>query len=407
LTGSNGRSLGGYEETTLMLKRILATTVLLAALVMVAGAAQTQRATGAAAKVTGGNGTLYIGGWPNRIFVIDEATEKVTGTIEVTTAGPPKGGPPRSMVLSKNKKRFYLTNSLEDVEILDIASRKSIDHFSMKEGPNKRTYIRGMVPDPLDRFLIMVLKVVEKKIDRYEIAPPKLVVYDLKEHKISRTVPWPNNEERENVNIMFSPDGKLLYFFGDEVLIYDTTDFKQVDTWDLARPIEEGFGRFDFGPRDATYEEPGFYSGIFMIKNPVLNRDIMGVGRVNLTAKSFEWWPVGPAMQLSVGGRPAGFSLAPDRKRAYGLLQEIGHYEFWTFDLEKRNVVKTQFEGRPRMALRTSTNGKLLYVFQAGATIDFYDASNYKLLRTMTLDADQTTDLIVVPAESTRAPVTP
>ena len=388
-----------------MLKRILVTTVLLAALLMVVNAAPAQRSA-ATAKLTGGNGTMYIGGWPNRIFVIDEATEKVTGTIEVTTAGPPKGGPPRSMVLSKNKKRFYLTNSLEDVEILDIATRKSIDHFSMKEGPNKRTYIRGMVPDPLDRFLVMVLKVVEKKIDRYEIAPPKLVVYDLKEHKISRTVPWPNNEERENVNVMFSPDGKLLYFFGDEVLIYDTTDFKQVDSWDLARPIEEGFGRFDFGPRDATYEEPGFYSGIFMIRNPVLNRDIMGVGRVNLTAKSFEWWPVGPAMQLSIGGRPAGFSLAPDRKRAYGLLQEIGHYEFWTFDLEKRNVAKTQFEGRPRMALRTSTNGKLLYVYQAGATIDFYDASTYKLLRTMTLDADQTTDLIVVPADSGRTPVT-
>ena len=123
--------------------------------------------------------------------------------------------------------------------------------------------------------------------------------------------------------------------------------------------------------------------------------------RVNLTAKSFEWWPVGPAMRL-FGARPVGFSLAPDRKRAYGLLQEIGRYEFWTFDLERHNVVKTQFEGRPRMALRTSTNGKLLYIYQAGATIDFYDASTYKHLRTMTLDADQTTDLIVVPPTAPR-----
>ena len=29
--------------------------------------------------LTGGNGTLYIGGWPNKIFIIDEATEKVDG----------------------------------------------------------------------------------------------------------------------------------------------------------------------------------------------------------------------------------------------------------------------------------------------------------------------------------------
>ena len=274
--------------------------------------------------------------------------------------------------------------------------------LSMSEGRNKRTYIRGMVPDPLDRFLVMVLKVVEKKIDRYEVAAPKLVVYDLKEHKIARTVPWPNNEERENINVMFSPDGKLLYFFAEDVLIYDTTDFKQVDTWELSRPIEEGFGRFDFGPRDATYEEPGFYSGIFTVRDAVLNRDIMGVARVNLTAKSFDFWPIGPAMALPIGARPVGFSLAPDRKRAYGVLQEIGHYEFWTFDLDKHSVVKTEFEGRPRMALRTSSNGKVLYIYQAGSTIDLYDASSYKHMRTITLDADETTDLIVMPAETQR-----
>jgi hypothetical protein len=383
-----------------MLKRILASIALVAGVFVGVGAAQRAASP---PRLTAGNGTLYIGGWPNRIFVIDEATEKVTGTIEVTTAGPPKGGPPRSMVLSKDKKRFYLTNSLEQVEILDIATRKSIDHFSMSEGPNKRTYIRGMVPDPLDRFLVMVLKVAEKKIDRYEVAPPKLVVYDLKERKITRTVPWPNNEERENVNVMFSPDGKLLYFFADDVLIYDTTDFKQIDTWELSRPIEEGFGRFDFGPRDTTYEEPGFYSGIFTVRDPALNRDIMGVARVNLAAKSFDWWPIAPAMQLPIGARPVGFSLAPDRKRAYGVLQEIGRYEFWTFDLEKHNVVKTEFDGRPRMSLRPSTNGKVLYIYNAGNTIDLYDASTYKHLRTITLDADQTTDLFVVPAESQKA----
>jgi WD40-like Beta Propeller Repeat len=378
-----------------MLKRIVVGAVLLAAAFALAGAAPV--------KLTGGNGTLYIGGWPNRIFVIDEATEKVAGTIEVTTAGPPKGGPPRSMVLSKDRKRFYLTNSLEQVEILDVSTRRSIDHFSMSEGPNKRTYIRGMVADPLDRFLIMVLKVVEKKTDRYEVGPPKMVVYDLKEHRIARTVPWPNNEERENINVMFSPDGRLLYFFADDVLIYDTSDFKQVDTWELSRPIEEGFGRFDFGPRDATYEEPGFYTGIFTVRDAVQNRDIMGVARVNLKAKSFDFWAIGPAAPLPIGARPVSFSLAPDRKRAYGLLQEIGRYEFWTFDLERRSLVKTEFDGRPRMALRTSSNGKLLYVYQAGNTIDLYDAGTYKYLRTMTLDADETTDLFVVPGEQGRS----
>ncbi len=336
-------------------------------------------------KLIPGNGTLYIGGWPNKVYVIDEATEKVTGTIEVTT------GTPGRMLMSKDRKRFYVVNTLaEEVEILDIASRKSTDHFILSDG-RKKVRIRSFIPDPLDRFVIMLTKTAEKKVDRFEISPPALVVYDLKDHKISRTIPWPNNEEREFVNIMMSPDGKLLYFFADDVLIYNTTEFKQIDKWEMSRPADEGMGRFDFGPRDVTYEEPGFYSGIFIQQDPVQNRRIMGIARVNLAAKSVDFWPLGPAL-------PVGFSLAPDRKRAYGLLSEIGHYEFWTFDLEHHKLgAKTEFDGRPRMALRTSSNGKILYIYQAGNTIDLYEASTYKYLRTLTLDADTTTELFVVP----------
>ena len=348
--------------------------------------------TGAAppAKLTGGNGTLYIGGWPNRIFVIDEATEKVTDTITVTT------GDPKQLTLSKDKKRFYLVNSLSDhVEIVDIASHKSIDNFTLSEG-RKRVFIRSIVPDPLNRFLVMLVKTTEKKIDRFEISPPALVVYDLNSHTVKQTIPWPNNEEREFISVMMSPDGKYLYFFSDDVIVYDTTNFKQVDKWELSRPVEEGLARFDFGPRDVTYEEPGFYSGLFITKDPVEKREIMGVARVNLAAKTLDFWPIGPAKRVS-------FSLAPDRKRAYGLLQEIGHYEFWTFDLEHHKLgSKLEFSGRPRMALRTSSNGKLLYIYQAGNTIDLYEAATYKYLRTITLDADTTTELFVVP-EATRS----
>jgi YVTN family beta-propeller protein len=344
------------------------------------------------AKLTAGTGTLYVGGWPNKIFVIDEATEKITGAIDVAS------GDPTRMVLSRDKKRLYVVNSLSDqVEIIDIATRKSIDHFTLSEG-RKKVFIRSMIPDPLNRFVVMLVKTAEKKIDRFEISPPALLVYDLKDHKVSRTIAWPNNEEREFIGIVMSPDGRLLYFFADDVLIYDTTEFKQVDKWELSRPVEEGLARFDFGPRDMTYEEPGFYSGIFHMQDPVQNRKIMGVARVNLNAKTMEFWPLGPA-------RPVGFSLAPDRKRAYGLLQEIGHYEFWTFDLEHHKLgAKAEFDGRPRMALRTSSNGKVLYIYQAGNTIDLYDASTYKYLRTITLDADMTTELIVMPEQPRTVP---
>ena len=145
--------------------------------------------------------------------------------------------------------------------------------------------------------MILLVKTATKLADRFEIGAPTLYQYDLKEHKVMRTIPWPNGEEREGAGIHFSPDGKLLYFFGEDILIYDTTDFKQVDKWELSRPIEDGFGRINFGFPDDLNEEPGFYTGIFNVQDAVQNRRIMGVARVNLAKKNVDFYPLGPAIR--------------------------------------------------------------------------------------------------------------
>jgi hypothetical protein len=38
--------------------------------------------------------------------------------------------------------------------------------------------------------------------------------------------------------------------------------------------------------------------------------------------------------------------------------------------------------------IRCSSNGKLIYLYEAGNTIDLYEAATLKYLRTVTLDAD-------------------
>ncbi|HEY1338725.1 MAG TPA: hypothetical protein VGF59_14515, partial [Bryobacteraceae bacterium] len=159
-------------------------------------------------KVTGGNGTLYLGGRPGRIFVVDEATEKVIGEIQTKT------GTPSRMTLSQDHKRFYMQNiAYEDMEIADIASRQVIDTFRLSEG-NKKVRIFGYGADPLNRYMILLTKTATKQSDRYEVGSPTLLQYDLKEHKVMRTIPWPNGDEREFLGVGFSPDGKLVYFYG-------------------------------------------------------------------------------------------------------------------------------------------------------------------------------------------------
>ena len=154
-----------------------------------------------------------------------------------------------------------------------------------------------------------------------------------------------------------------------------------------------GLGRINFGPVDDFNDEPGFFTGLFTMQDPVQNRRIMGIGRVNLgrarastsrdragrAGVSFAHG-AGPQARLRPhAARSAATSSGPSTSRTPGCIS------------------RTEFEGRPRMALRVSSNGKVLYVYNAGETIDLYDAATYKYLRTIHMGADQTTELFVVP----------
>ena len=341
----------------------------------------------------GGDHQMYIGTYAGTIQIFDEATETKTGEIKLQT------GIPRALTLSQSRSKFYVLDAqTERVEIVDIPTRTTLSTFTLSEG-NKKVRIRGMQVDPLERFLILLTRSATKQIDRYEIGAITMQFYDLAERKVTRTIPWPRGEEREFVNIRFSPDGKLLYFFGDDVLILETTNFTEVDIWPLSRPIEPGLGRVNFGSVDDFNDDPGFFTGLFTTQDTIQNRRIMNIGRVNLVAKTIDLTPIGPAEGVS-------FAMSSDRKRAWGLVQgggqnaalPVGRFEFWAFDVvQKKLLSRTPFEGRPRMALRVSSNGKLLYVYQAGATIDVYDSTSYKKLRTIEMNADQTTTLYILP----------
>ncbi len=349
---------------------------------LLSGSALAQPAGG----LTGGDGTFYVGAFPNRIYVIDEATEQVVDTIEMTL-----GGPPNDMRMSADGSRMYMRDrTFEHIEVIDLETRSTIDTFTLSEGATK-VRIRSLVVSPDDAYAVLLADTAVKHIDRWEIAPRRLLQVDLASHEIMREIPWPDGEERTGASMMFSPDGGVLYLFGGEIIALDTGSFEVVDRWELSSVEAPDLERFSFGFGVDRNEEPGYFTNLFRVSDPVQNRRLMGIARINLAERDVDFYTLGPDEPLS------SFSLAPDRRKAYAVLKRIGHYEIWTFDLEGRRVERREvFEGRPRMSLAVSTNGQLLYVHQAGATIDLHEASTYRYLRTIDLGGDMT-NLFLVP----------
>jgi DNA-binding beta-propeller fold protein YncE len=361
------------------------------ALALVAPATHGQTRPTAKPVVSAGNGTLYVGSYKGVIFEIDEATEKIKREIPVSV------GIPIGLTLSDDMTRIYVRDAgYEKVEIIDRLKGTSLGSFTLTEGKSK-TRIWAVRPDPQHKTLILTIKKYTLEADRWVIGPPTLVQYDVEQRKVVRTIPWPKGEEREGVNVMFSPDGKLLYMFSEDILIYETTNYTEVDRWEVTRPIEPGAGAIRIGALPQFGDEPGFYTAFFTMQDPVQNRRIMGLGRIELAKKKIDFHPIGPARGL-------GFAVAPDRKRGYGLLESIEDFEFWTFDLESYRVInRVPFKGRPRMGMRVSSNGNFLYIHTAGNTIDLYDTATFTKQRTIELDGDMT-GVLLVPPPKTKAP---
>jgi DNA-binding beta-propeller fold protein YncE len=344
-----------------------------------------------AVKATNG-AMLYIGTWPNKILVIDEAQGKVVDQIALQT------GTPQGLTLSYDKKKIFATTYQNGIEVIDLATRQVTNHFRLDEG-NRIVRLRGFAPDPTDQLLYATINVAIKQIDRFEIEKPKFAIIDLAQKKIVKTFDFPKEHDTPfgfMASYRVSPDGKLLYVFKEDVLIFDLKDFKQVDKIELSKPTHPGSFPIRIGGGDDPNEEPGVVVSVFNATDPVVRRQIFGLARLDLTTRNLEFTPIGPATNGMTGLR-----LTPDRQTGYTVAFIGGganrRTEFWVFDLATRKLVKRQeFASRTRFSFALSGDGKQLYIYGAGPTIEIYDPVDFKLQRIITFEGDSITGLLVL-----------
>jgi DNA-binding beta-propeller fold protein YncE len=338
---------------------------------------------------------LYIGAWQREVLVIDEAQGKVVDRIPLQT------GTPQSLTLSYDKKKIYATTWNNGIEVIDIASRKVINHFTLGEG-ERIVRMRGFAPDPTDQLLYGTINVAVKKIDRFEIEKPKFAVIDLAQKKITKTFDFPREHDTPfgfMAGYRVSPDGKLLYVFKEDVLIFDLAEFKQVDKIELSKPPHPGAFPVRIGPGDDPNEEPGVVTSVFNTTDQVVRRRIFGIARLDLASRHLDFTPVGPAVTGMTGLR-----LTPDRKTGYTVAflggapsEPTRRTEFWVFDIPSRKLIKKhEVDTRSRFNFTLSSDGRSLYIYGAGPTIEIYDAETFKLQRVIRFDGDTTTQLLVL-----------
>ena len=345
--------------------------------------------------------TLFMGAYPDSIIVFDEGKGQVVEKIPLVT------GLPTAMRLSLDRKKIYVTtNDHSGLEVIDVATRKVINHFALNT-PTKRYRFNGGVADPQDKIFYTVTTEMNKLNDRYEIGKLKYTVIDLAQQKIVKTVDIAKEDENANAGYYgraafeVSPDGKYLYQFRDKVVILNADDFKVVDRIDLSRPDFADMENVGFGGLLDSIGEPGKHISLFNSADPIVHNRVFGIARFDLSTRQVNFTPIGP----SPPGM-AGLQVAPDKKNAFTVITtgNLGNKrcEFWAFDLGTNHITQTmEVPCRSRFSFGMAGDGKKLYIYGAGYEIEVYDAATLKYERTWDLNNDVTgAGMIVLPAGS-------
>src|ERR1700728_1818267 len=135
-------------------------------------------------------GTLYLPAYPAAVLVFDEAKGQIVDRIPLET------GTPMSMRLASDHKKIYVTTvDHNGIEVIDIATRKVINHFVL-DTPTKQYRFRGGAVDPEGKLFYTVTREIDKLPEHFDVARAKYTLIDLAQQRIVKTVDMPLEDER-------------------------------------------------------------------------------------------------------------------------------------------------------------------------------------------------------------------
>ena len=354
------------------------------------------------------NGQLmYIGTLDKKLLVLDETKEEVVDQIVLD-------GIPRVTCLSADHKKLYIITTQMVLEVVDLETRKMLSSFSLSDSRSRpriqasapdrinvgaTSRFAGLAVDPQGRYLYTTMRVVERDIDQYHIEAPQFVAIDLQDKKVAKAWPFPKDLDQGfgfDATYKVSSDGKLLYVFQDDILVFDLATFKQVDKIELAHPPYPGSSPYRLAASEDTFDSPDTVTSVFTSVDPIVHKGTLGMATIDLPTHKVSFFPIGPLLPMM------GFMVSPDHKLGYSVMPKISTggnrlTEWWVWDIQNHKVIKTkEFESRPTFKFAVGGDGKKLYLYGAGSTLEIFDAQTLESRKLIYLNKDTTTNLITI-----------
>jgi DNA-binding beta-propeller fold protein YncE len=350
---------------------------------------------------------MYVGTLDKKLLVIDEGKQEVVDQISL-------GGIPRSTVLSADRKTLYIISTQMLIETVDLPSRKVTSSFSLADARTRprlqgnapdlinigsNTRFSGLAVDPQGHYIYTTMRAVLKDLDQYRIEAPQFVAIDLQDKKIAKTWQFPKGMDQGfgfNATYKVSKDGKLLYVFQEDILVFDLSTFQQVDRIELSQPPNPGETPYRLAAGEDPFDSPDTVTSVFTSVDEVVHKGTLGLATIDLPSHKVEYHPIGPLLPM------IGFQLSPDRKRGYSVMPSIGTganraTEWWVWDIPTHKVIKKQeFDSRPTFKFAVGGDGTKLYLYGAGSTLEIWDAATLKSLKLIYLNKDTTTNLVAI-----------
>ena len=228
-----------------------------------------------------------MGVWPDRMRYFDEKSDDFVAELRVRRGAVWHHD---AALLPDASRLYVITDRLESVEVIDLAERAVVDEFKLSTDSRKVRFLRIAV-DPSGKRAYLSVRSVLQESDRLIPERPYIVVYDLDAHEVAASFEPPRGVDFNRLGI--SPDGSLLLLFGRDIHLLSTTSYEVVDKIVLSELQGAGYGPLQVRLWET---EPGFYYGVYRTTEPIFEKSMFGVGRLDLGSRQLETFEFGPAV---------------------------------------------------------------------------------------------------------------